>query len=680
MLLAAAVGATAVLGTTGPTSDAGRSLAAPSDLDVVIAPLAAGEALRVNVPGAEGGKTVIGQLTAARVTERGYVTAYGCDDGIPRDAAGEVARSDLNYDGWIARSWSNRLIVEADDDGDVCFYTLRALEMIVDVNATSFDTGITSFPNRRTDTRTTSGPVAAGGVLRVNVPEAAGSKVIIGQLTAARATGPGYVTAYGCDDGLPRDAQGEVNRSDLNYDGRVTGSRSNRLIVEADANGDVCFYTLDRVDLVIDVNGVADSGITPFANRRTDTRVGAPANPVAAGGVLRVNVPEAEGAKTVIGQLTAARVTERGYVTAYGCNDGLPRDNAGAVDRSDLNYDPRVSTSRSNRLIVQADANGDVCFHTLRRVDLVIDVNGVSDTGITSFENQRTDTRYGTTPGSRGVPVDANGVPVWPPYEALPPSDGIAALTGFAADPNVTGRPIIAVKVDNYRLARPHIGLDLADAVLEVNVEGVSRFIALFHSRTPPLIGPVRSARTTDLDLLAAMNRPIFGYSGANPGVTNWIESAADSNLLVDRGAPRSACYATRPGPSRTAQPRARPDVCPGERDRCRAGAPAVEHRRRLGAPRRSCIVTRHHLLGRTRRRAGGMDMGPDVPLVPALARRRAACRGDRCAHRRLDRCRAGERAHPVGRRRSLAPCDHAGQRQRGRASQRSRDSGDVVA
>ena len=523
----------------------GPVAAAPSGSEWVVSPLSAGEALRVQVPGAEGGKTVIGQLTVARAKEAGYVTAYGCADGVPLDGTGRVGRSDLNYDGRVSPTWSNRLIVEADDAGDVCFYTLRAVEMIVDVNAVSFDTGITSFANRRTDTRLANGPIAAGGTLRINVPEAVGARTVIGQLTSARATGPGFVTAYGCDRGLPRDAAGDIDRSDLNYDGRVTPRRSNRLIVEADAAGDICFYTHGRVELVVDVNGVADTGIASFDNRRTDTRSGS--GPVPAGGVLRLNVPEAVGGKTVIGQLTAARVTDPGYVTAYGCDDGVPQDEAGAVDRSDLNYHPLVANTRSNRLIVRADADGDICFLTLRRVELVIDVNGVSDTGITSFENRRTDTRYGTDPGSRQIPVDENGVPVWPPFEPLPGIDGVAALTGLAVPGAVTERPIVAVKVDNYRLARPHIGLDRADAVLEVNVEGVSRFIALFQSRLPTGIGPVRSARTTDLDLLAAMNRPIFTYSGANPGVTAWIESAAASGVLVDRNAQHSGCYTRAP-------------------------------------------------------------------------------------------------------------------------------------
>ena len=144
------------------------------------------------------------------------------------------------------------------------------------------------------------------------------------------------------------------------------------------------------------------------------------------------------------------------------------------------------------------------------------------------------------------------GVPCSPPYTPLPPVDGVAALTGLPADATVTNRPILAVKIDNYGPARPQWGLDQADAIIEENVEGISRFVALFHSRIPDVVGPVRSARTADLDMLSAMNRPVFAYSGANPGVNDWIDSAASSGVLVDFNAQHHGCYSRtpeRPGP-----------------------------------------------------------------------------------------------------------------------------------
>ncbi len=504
--------------------------------------------LKVSVPGAEGGKTVIGQLTVARATDNGFVTAYPCADGLPRDATGAIDRSDLNYDGRTSPVWSNRLIVEADNAGEVCFLPSTDVEMVIDINAVSFDTGISSFENRRTDTRS-GDPVDAGEELRINVAEAIGGRTVIGQLTVTGASGRGYATAYPCEDGIPVDESGEPTRSDVNFDAQVSPARSNRLIVAADDAGDICVTPSERVHLVVDLNGVGDAGIDATVNRRSDTRSAAV---VGAGGVLRVNVPDAADSKTVLGQVTAARSTERGFITAFPCDEGVPVDETGDVDRSDVNINGVVAPVWSNRLIVEADDDGDVCFYTSSATHLVVDVNGVADGGITSFRSIRIDTRLDAQPSVTDLPTDAAGTPQWPEYFPLPPVDGVAALTGLAAGPDVTARPVVAYKVDNFRLARPHAGLLEADVVIEVNTEYVSRFIALFHSQTPARVGPVRSARTTDIDLLAGLNRPIFGYSGANPGVNRWLESAARSGVVVDRGAQANGCYARdedRPGP-----------------------------------------------------------------------------------------------------------------------------------
>ena len=524
-------------------------VSAPATVDAALGTVPAGWVIRVAVPDAIGGKTVIGQLTVDRAAVPGYVTAYGCDDGIPTNANGRISRSDVNYDGRVTPVASNRLIVQADADGDVCFYTSARVDLIVDVNGVSFDSGISSFPNRRTDTRAAGGvpQVGTGGVVRVAVPEAVGGKTVIGQLAVDRAATTGYVTAYGCDD-LAAQPDIADTRSDLNYDGRVTPAASNRLIVKADADGEICLRTSAPVDMIVDINGTTDGGIGSFVNRRTDTRSRMTVAPqIATGGIVRIAVPEAVGAKTVIGQLTVDRTTGSGYVTAAGC-DELAVDPDIANRRSDLNYDGRITPAASNRLIVQADADGEICVRTTSAADVIVDVNAVAGAGIVSFPNQRTDTRSGTTtlelPG-------IGEIPVWPPFTPLPALDGIAALTGEPAGADVSRRPIVAVKIDNYRLARPQWGLDLADGVIELNVEGVTRFVALFQTDLPA-VGPVRSARTSDLDLLSAMNRPVFSYSGANAGVDAWIRSAASSGVLVDFSAQRKGCYARvrdRPGP-----------------------------------------------------------------------------------------------------------------------------------
>jgi hypothetical protein len=94
----------------------------------------------------------------------------------------------------------------------------------------------------------------------------------------------------------------------------------------------------------------------------------------------------------------------------------------------------------------------------------------------------------------------------------------VAPLTGLPTDPAVMGRTALVVKIDNVDpKARPQIGLNEADVVFEERVEGsVTRLLAVFHSTDASPVGPVRSARTSDLGVLAMLHRPFFAWSGAN--------------------------------------------------------------------------------------------------------------------------------------------------------------------
>src|SRR5436309_2495511 len=81
-----------------------------------------------------------------------------------------------------------------------------------------------------------------------------------------------------------------------------------------------------------------------------------------------------------------------------------------------------------------------------------------------------------------------------------------------------------AVKIDNIAAARPPTGLTSADLVYVLPVEGgLSRIMAVVSSRVPAVIGPVRSAREDDLELLAQFGRPAFAYSGATPHLLPFV-------------------------------------------------------------------------------------------------------------------------------------------------------------
>ncbi|WP_411082858.1 DUF3048 domain-containing protein [Streptomyces sp. cmx-18-6] len=98
-----------------------------------------------------------------------------------------------------------------------------------------------------------------------------------------------------------------------------------------------------------------------------------------------------------------------------------------------------------------------------------------------------------------------------------------------SSDPAGTaaGAKVLAVKIDNVAPARPQTGLERADVVYVEQVEaGLSRILAVYSSDLPPVIGPVRSARETDLELLRQFDRPTLAFSGAQSKLLPAIDRA----------------------------------------------------------------------------------------------------------------------------------------------------------
>ncbi|MCC5953550.1 MAG: DUF3048 domain-containing protein [Acidimicrobiia bacterium] len=124
---------------------------------------------------------------------------------------------------------------------------------------------------------------------------------------------------------------------------------------------------------------------------------------------------------------------------------------------------------------------------------------------------------------------------VAPTTTTEPPPEYSWPLSGVAVDdPALTDFPAVVAKIDNSPSARPHVGLEQADVVYELLVEGITRFAAVFHSHSPDPVGPVRSARSSDIELLANLERPLLLWSGANPGVSEEVRRAQDNGLLQD--------------------------------------------------------------------------------------------------------------------------------------------------
>jgi DUF3048 family protein len=124
--------------------------------------------------------------------------------------------------------------------------------------------------------------------------------------------------------------------------------------------------------------------------------------------------------------------------------------------------------------------------------------------------------------GNVPIPGLASSTPTTWPLRGTPASDADAHR-----------RPIV-VKVANDPTARPQSGLAQADLILEIPVEGgITRYALVFHSQEPARVGPVRSARQSDLNYLSTF-KAILAHVGASEPVTKLVREAAAGGAFLD--------------------------------------------------------------------------------------------------------------------------------------------------
>lgn len=108
-------------------------------------------------------------------------------------------------------------------------------------------------------------------------------------------------------------------------------------------------------------------------------------------------------------------------------------------------------------------------------------------------------------------------------------------LTGL---PQPEPKPVLIVKLDNTHNAQPHAGLKDADVVYIEEVEyGITRLAAVFSSTVPKRIGPVRSARITDIDLTAQYGSPAFAFSGVQRKMWPAIQASSVIDVSPNKDA-----------------------------------------------------------------------------------------------------------------------------------------------
>lgn len=263
----------------------------------------------------------------------------------------------------------------------------RVSSPITELTATSDPAGfVATVPVRVLDTRRSDG-VDGGEIVEVDLSALVGTDATAAALnvTAANASGEGYVTAFPCDTALPA-------TSNLNVvPGRDVAVHA---IAALDDDATVCLYVSAAADLIVDVFGWfepdASLGLTQVdPSRLLDTRT----DDATDGSIIEIEMPDDLGATAAVLNVTVTDIVSGGYVTVWPCGTAMPT-------ASVLNY-TAADDAIANAVEVGIGTDEAVCAYSSGDAELVVDLTGVYSTAgdlllTTSVPTRVLDTRSGT--------------------------------------------------------------------------------------------------------------------------------------------------------------------------------------------------------------------------------------------------------------------------------------------
>lgn len=348
-------------------------------------------------------------VTAVTPDAAGFVTVWPC--GTRPNA------SNLNY---VAGDVvPNGVIAPIGSNGSVCLYSQSATDMVVDVAGWfEGDAFVGATPQRLVDTRNGTGglftPIDSSGALSVSVTnisatKADGSATMIPSgtgavslnITVVNPATAGFITVYPCDVARP-------NASNLNFvAGQVV---ANGVIAPTSSSGDVCIYSSQQTDVIVDLAGwFPGNGFTPATPIRfVDTRdgTGTPATKLGPAGQLSVAMRGAmvpvngniaqipQEASAVALNVTVVNPEAPGFVTVWPCSAARP-------NASNLNF--VAGQVVPNNVVAPIGDQGNVCFFSSQNTDIIVDVSGyftgvVGNQFVGATPKRFVDTRDGTGP------------------------------------------------------------------------------------------------------------------------------------------------------------------------------------------------------------------------------------------------------------------------------------------
>ena len=320
-------------------------------------------------------------LTAVGPSAPGFLTAFPCG-AVPTASA-------LNYTTGV--DVANEIFAKLSPAGSLCVFTFAETDVLIDVvgYVVADDTVKLLVPARFAESRAGAstvdgqmegfGRTTAGSTTNVqiagrgNVPLGASAAIV--NVAAIDPTDDSFVTVFPCSSPTPP-------TSSLNFTSGV--NRSNELVAELSAAGELCVYTDQGVDLIVDVVGYVDDpsdlkniGPSRFADSRggpTVDGLNSGGGPLGPGSTTEVQISGRDGvpanAVSAIVNVAAIDPLANGFFTVSGCVTPTP-------NASSLNYTTGVNGA--NELVVGLSAAGKLCVFTSAGSDVIIDVVGYAE-------------------------------------------------------------------------------------------------------------------------------------------------------------------------------------------------------------------------------------------------------------------------------------------------------------
>ncbi len=200
-------------------------------------------------------------VTAVDAQAAGFLTVFPCGTAVP-------VASNVNFQAATATA---NAVITGLVSGEVCIYTSATVNIIVDVMGWTSTSGAVTgvVPQRVADTRQGQGgtrlPAGTSRAVNVGRPSTAGAVAAL-NVTAADSKAGSFLTVHACNGARP-------NTSNVNV--TASGTSSGLVLIAPDAAGNVCVYSYEATDLVVDLNGWMNpsSGYRPVTPKRlVDTR------------------------------------------------------------------------------------------------------------------------------------------------------------------------------------------------------------------------------------------------------------------------------------------------------------------------------------------------------------------------------------------------------------------------